>query len=304
MRRDSQSAVLPTAWALMLALPTLAAPSKEHPLIKGYPGSTLTVSDDRGFSEFKIVTGIDPQGTTDDRKLGAMTVSGKLHRLSYENPRDRSTLEIVTNYEEALTKAGFKILFKCADAACGPIHRTIARINGTKFVSSEMRFLSASLIEGTKATYIQINIIKHRHEIYVLEGAEMERGLVVVTPAQIEQGLLADGRAVLDGILFDTDEAKLKPESKAALDGIAKFLADHPSLKAYIVGHTDTTGDFAHNMKLSQERAAAVVNALVSDYKIGAERLAAHGVGPLSPARTNRNDQGRAQNRRVELVER
>lgn len=299
MRRLSKSAVL----LIALALPAHGAPPKEHPLIKGYPGSTLTVYDDRGFSEFKVVTKINPQGKTDDERLPSMTVAGKLTRLSYENADGRSILEIFTNYKEALAKAGFKTLVECGNGACEPVRSAIGRVNGTKFVSGDMRFLSASLIQGNKGTYVQINIIKLRHEIYVLERTEMERGLVVVTPEQIEQGLLADGRAVLDGILFDLDEAKLKPESQPALDAIAKFLTDNPSLKAYIVGHTDGTGEFAHNIKLSQARAAAVVDALVSDYKIGGDRLAPHGVGPLSPARTNKNDQGRAQNRRVELVE-
>ncbi|MDN5941942.1 MAG: OmpA family protein, partial [Nitrospira sp.] len=112
------------------------------------------------------------------------------------------------------------------------------------------------------------------------------------------------GRVVLDGIFFDTDKATIKVESKPALDAIATFLADNAALKAYIVGHTDGTGEFGHNMQLSKDRAAAVVAALVNDYKIAPERLAAHGVGPLSPARANKSDDGRTRNRRVELVER
>jgi OOP family OmpA-OmpF porin len=118
----------------------------------------------------------------------------------------------------------------------------------------------------------------------------METGLV--TAESIGEGLKAEGRVVLDGILFDTDKATIKVESKPALDAIATFLRDHAALKAYIVGHTDGTGEFEHNMQLAKDRAAAVAAALVNDYQIAPERLAAHGVGSLSPARTNKTDAG------------
>ena len=84
---------------------------------------------------------------------------------------------------------------------------------------------------------------------------------------------------------------------------IAKFLKDNPNLKVFIVGHTDTVGALDYNLNLSRQRAQAVVDALTKNYGIAAARLSAHGVGPLSPARTNRNDQGKSQNRRVEMVE-
>lgn len=289
--------------ALVVTSAAIAAPLKDHPLIKPYPGSTLSASRDQGFSEFKFVTGTNAAGATDDEKLPNLLVSGQLTQLSYESPADRSLLEVATNYQEALEKAGFGILFTCAEAQCGPLRQVIGRLNGTRYTSPDMRFLTASLKQGDKETYVQINMIRLRHEMYILERTEMERGLVAVTPEAIKQGLLAEGRVVLDGILFDHDKATLKAESKPALDAIAKFLADNPALKAYIVGHTDGTGEFAHNLQLSRDRAVAVVAALVKDYHIPSARLTAHGVGPLSPARTNKNEDGRTQNRRVEMVE-
>lgn len=303
MRRRFTVTALSALSALVLWVANAPAAPEEHPLIKGYPGSTLVASEDRGFSEFKVVTGTNAAGATDDEKLPNIAVSGNLTRLSYENPRDRSPLEIITNYREGLEKAGFKILFACADGACGPLRNVIGRLNGAKYTSTEMQFLSALLKQGDKETYVQINMIKLRHEIFVLERTEMERGLVVVTPELIKQGLLVDGRVVLDGILFDLDKATLKADSKPALDAIAKFMTVNPSLKAYIVGHTDGTGEFAHNMQLSKDRAAAVIAALVTDYGIATDRLAAHGIGPLSPAGTNKSDAGRTENRRVEMVE-
>jgi outer membrane protein OmpA-like peptidoglycan-associated protein len=109
---------------------------------------------------------------------------------------------------------------------------------------------------------------------------------------------------VLDGLFFDTDKAVLTPESRPALDVIAQFLEDDPSLQVFIVGHTDTDGTLEHNMTLSLDRAKAVVAALTTHYGISVARLSAHGVGPLSPAKTNRSDAGKSANRRVEMVAR
>lgn len=75
-----------------------------------------------------------------------------------------------------------------------------------------------------------------------------------------------------------------------------------PLLKLHVVGHTDNVGDLDYNLKLSKARAEAVVNELVSKHKIAADRLKAHGVGPLSPVSSNDSEEGRALNRRVELV--
>lgn len=73
-------------------------------------------------------------------------------------------------------------------------------------------------------------------------------------------------------------------------------------LKLFVVGHTDSAGGFESNMRLSRDRAAAVAQSLVSNHGIAATRLTAHGVGPLAPVANNGTDEGKAKNRRVELV--
>ena len=89
-----------------------------------------------------------------------------------------------------------------------------------------------------------------------------------------------------------------------AADGeIAKLLKANQALKLYVVGHTDITADLATNVKLSQARAQSVVNALVSQHGLAAARLIPYGAGPYAPVASNRTEEGRAKNRRVELVE-
>lgn len=291
-----------------LAVPVLleAAAVDDHPLIEPYPGSTLVRRVDAGFSEYAVVVGLDQKGKTDAEIIKTTRASGELTRLFYENPKQRSPLEIFTNYKEALERAGFEVLFECVDTACGPSWASSrwTRVSGMRYVSSQMWYLAARHQEGGRDTYVALSIIKLRHQIDVLEGKPMERGLVTVTAEALKKGLAATGRAVLDGVVFDHDKATIKPESKPALDVIAAFLKADPRLEVFIVGHTDTVGTLDYNMNLSRQRAEAVVQALTKDYGIAAGRLSAHGVGPLSPARTNRSEEGKSQNRRVEMVER
>jgi outer membrane protein OmpA-like peptidoglycan-associated protein len=99
-------------------------------------------------------------------------------------------------------------------------------------------------------------------------------------------------------------KADVKSESAAALQEIGKLLQQDPKLKLYIVGHTDNVGEFQMNMDLSRRRADAVLKALTTTYGVAPDRLQAYGNGSLAPVASNRDEAGRAKNRRVELVER
>ena len=111
------------------------------------------------------------------------------------------------------------------------------------------------------------------------------------------------GRVAIYGIYFDFGKAEVKPESDPVLKEIAKLLQQNPTLQLHVVGHTDNVGDLTYNMKLSQDRADAAVKELVSKHGVDAKRLKAHGVGPLAPVASNKTEEGRTKNRRVELVE-
>lgn len=120
---------------------------------------------------------------------------------------------------------------------------------------------------------------------------------------ELESGLIADGRVTVNAILFAFDSAEILPESAQALSTVAALMTDAPNLNLLVVGHTDAVGDFDYNLRLSLERASSVVGWLVERHGIAASRLRPAGAGPMSPVTTNRTDEGRAQNRRVELVE-
>ena len=122
------------------------------------------------------------------------------------------------------------------------------------------------------------------------------------SPDDIAKALEKDGRvAISGGILFETDSAKLTPNADDVVRRMAEVMKEHPDLKVAVVGNTDNTGDFNYNVQLSERRARAFMDALIKK-GVAANRLAAVGVGPLSPVATNDTAEGRAQNRRVELV--
>ena len=111
-----------------------------------------------------------------------------------------------------------------------------------------------------------------------------------------------DGHAVLDGLAFGTGSATLDAGARAALEGLARGLAEHPGARIALVGHTDTAGALAANVALSRRRAEAVRQALVDDHGADPARITADGVGYLAPRASNRGEAGRRENRRVEAV--
>jgi outer membrane protein OmpA-like peptidoglycan-associated protein len=121
---------------------------------------------------------------------------------------------------------------------------------------------------------------------------------------KLYEALAESGRVATQGILFATGRAEVRPESAPTLREIAVLLAEHRELRLTIEGHTDDVGDAAANQALSAARAAAVKQALVGAYGVAAERLETRGHGASKPVTPNVTSEGRAANRRVELVRR
>jgi outer membrane protein OmpA-like peptidoglycan-associated protein len=118
----------------------------------------------------------------------------------------------------------------------------------------------------------------------------------------LEKQLTQEKRAVTYGIYFDFAQATLKPESGPVLKEIAQALKDNPDWKLTVEGHSDNIGGDAYNLELSKRRALAVKEALIAQYNIAPDRLANEGFGASRPVESNDTLEGRARNRRVELV--
>ncbi|KQW61732.1 OmpA family protein [Variovorax sp. Root411] len=101
-------------------------------------------------------------------------------------------------------------------------------------------------------------------------------------------------------VTFDTDSATIKPSFRNVLDGVAQTISQEPRINARVVGHTDSTGNPEHNMALSQRRAQSV-EAYLADRGVAKARLTAEGRGQIQPVASNASEEGRTQNRRVEI---
>jgi outer membrane protein OmpA-like peptidoglycan-associated protein len=119
---------------------------------------------------------------------------------------------------------------------------------------------------------------------------------------QIEQSLEESGRAEIHGIYFDFGSATIKSESEPVLKEIADAIGRNPAWKLSVEGHTDNIGTDAANLDLSRRRADAVRQALTTRYRVDAAKLTAAGFGAARPKEPNDTPEGRARNRRVELV--
>jgi outer membrane protein OmpA-like peptidoglycan-associated protein len=283
-------------------LDLIAAAQEDHPLISRYQGSVVMSKKVEEFGEYLMVTGLTAKGDFVGEKL-----QGKVTRIVYQNPQGRSTMEIFLNYRKALEDAGMAALYACALNECGPAYARSAwnRYNGLfAAADGDPRYLAGKIVTPKAAAYVALMVGRLRTQFDVVEIVAMQEDLVAVDAAALARGIDREGRVSVYGIYFDTDKADIKPESKPALDEIGKLLKSRSGLKLYLVGHTDMTGALAHNRALSEARARAVVKALVNDYGIAAERLEGYGVGPLAPAASNATSEGKAKNRRVELVAR
>jgi len=283
--------------------------SKDHPLVSRYPGLVITDYATAEFDEFAL-----PLGKVEEEKpVKSQHLEGKITRIQYAGPAGRSILEIYRNYEAALKKAGFSILFTCVNnEGCGNGVVALYHAKGNDDWSwgAGQRALSAKLARKEGDVYLSLHIGQWSNlekgsdtVLYVIEVKPMEGDKVTVDAAALASDITSTGHAAIYGIYFDTGKAEVKPESDAALQEIAKLLQQNASLKLLVVGHTDSVGALPANMDLSKRRADAVVQALTGKHGIGSARLLAQGAGPLSPVDSNKTEEGRAKNRRVELVE-
>ncbi len=249
---------------------------KDHPMFTRMPNYYIYNCREKDFDQIEFR----------EKEGKYIKVEGKLHKTQYvikKGIKTPSDLQILRNFQNAIKKIGGEVTYENLGSNYGE-------------------------------TYLKLRKQDKKYWIYVRSESGEQYELTIIEEAEMAQEVVADAKSLMSdiqtkgsasvyGIYFDFDKADIKPESEPAIKEIAKLLQENKGLKLYVVGHTDNVGTIDYNMKLSKARADAVVKELVTKYKISADRLKAYGVGSLAPVASNKTDDGRARNRRVELVE-
>ncbi|RPJ58413.1 MAG: OmpA family protein [Acidobacteria bacterium] len=215
---------------------------------------------------------------------GKQAVEGHFVTYHYVFDKTRSTskpsaLQIIRNYQNAAARVGGKVLHE------DQVRTTIL------------------ITKNGQETWVEVTPVMSGQEYWVkiVERQEMKQD-VVASAETFKNGLAESGHVEVPGIYFDTGKAEVKPESEPSLQEVVKLLQQDTALKVWVVGHTDYTGSEASNVTLSGARAAAVVKVLTQKMGVDATRLSPYGAGPYAPVSQNDTEEGRAKNRRVELV--
>ncbi|MBA3007172.1 MAG: OmpA family protein [Proteobacteria bacterium] len=267
--------LVPLQSSLAATDPTDSTGSKDPDLFSRMPGFHIYRSEENEFNKYEFQIAPDKK----------QKVEGYYYIAVYyanEGITQPSGLQITRNYVNAAKAIGGEEVYAFEDG--GTEYSIIRVIKDDKEVWAEVSGANNGM-----------------YEIHMIEKQLMKQDVVANADA-LANSISETGRVAVYGIYFDTDKADLKPASEPAMAEIVKMLNADGNLKVYVVGHTDNVGQFAHNIKLSQDRAGSVVNALVTRHGITASRLTPFGAGPTIPVASNKNEEGQIKNRRVELV--
>jgi OmpA-OmpF porin, OOP family len=292
--------------------------SKDYPLVTRFKGAIIEYYKESKWDSYKIPI-CKVEQFSDIHFPKTVDVEGKIIRIQYSTNPENTPILIFKNYKDAFLKAGYTILFegKNNEELGNNPHEFCWYFYGVDGLNLK-RFGAAFNPSGTEHSYIVAKTKNDNKNIYIvvyisnfsnatiitqdiIEETAPEIGLV--TAENIDMGITSAGHTALTGIYFETGLSIIKSESDEALKNIADYLKKHSDNKYFIVGHTDNVGDFQTNMTLSENRAKAVASRLIAEFGIKENQLLTYGVANLAPVMSNSTDDGKAGNRRVEIVE-
>lgn len=308
--------------------------SAPHPMVPLPADAYITRDQFTDFAEVTFLASPHPGGREPVFEQ-TLTVEGAWQQLEYSvDGLELSLLRLYRGYLQHFESAGFEMIFSGIGDELGPragftfmtydrdflarTPSTAADSNAYILVRSadEQTVIALSFFSRQNARRMMVNAVEIEQmaplDLFASDPEpepeatpEPQPDVVLIQQdvAELETGLVQDGRVIVNAILFEFDRADILPESAEALSTVADLLQGRDALKILVVGHTDGVGSFDYNLRLSVERAQAVVAWLRDRHGIDPARLRAAGAGPMSPVTTNRTEQGRAENRRVELVE-
>jgi outer membrane protein OmpA-like peptidoglycan-associated protein len=314
-------------FALFMASAAAAdlAGSKDPPGMKRYEGSEIIGYRAPKFDEFLLPLG-PPTSIAPPAYSKSLKVDGLVSRYTYLAPPGRSPVELLRNYRLEFQRLGLVTMYEKAAGQKGWFGPTLGQISDEDQLSQILQYnedqerVLVAKSKDAKPTYYFVFITAYKDgviphplegrvvkdsalaEMVVVAPEQMEKKMAFVNADEMSKSLTDNGSVALYGIYFDTDKDTLRPESQPTLAEIAKLLAAYPQWKIHVVGHTDNQGKADYNLDLSRRRAANVVRELAARNAAPADRLDSFGCGWYAPVASNDSEDGRARNRRVELV--
>lgn len=275
---------------LLVSIATLAAGiavagedvagSKDHPLLTRYPDSHITdYSKNYDATDYQVgAKGAAPKTETIEGDVTTL-------RYFYAGPEQQpSPLQLIRNYQNAIKQIGGAVVYERLPREGDGGESTL------------------KVTTGGKDVWIKVlpDIYSAPTQSYQLVITEVAAMAQVISANRLLDELNRNGYVALY-INFDTGKADLKDDGVATVAEIVKLLNANPGIKLSVEGHTDNVGDAASNKKLSEARARSVASAIIAA-GIANTRLTSVGYGQDKPVADNRSEEGRAKNRRVELV--
>ncbi len=299
--------------------------SEDHPVISRFEGAVIEFYEETDWGEYRLP--IDDEGNLDWQ--APKSVGGKVTRIQYSATNDYNADFFLHNYKTAFEDAGYEILIAIAHGELGFSHRPhtwhdnyyFSGLDGRGDGLNNIRFgrglrfpirndnhsyIAARGRDAGQDIYVAVySIVGRDFTLITQDVIEVDRiGTGMVSVETISEDIERLGSIALYDINFATAEAEIQSGSDQILQTIADYINANPGKQYFIVGHTDSRGEFEFNMNLSENRASAVLDELVDNYGVDRAQLEAYGVSSLAPVASNSTKTGRSRNRRVEIVER
>lgn len=292
--------------------------SIDYPLVSRFEGSIIEYYKATKWDTYKLP--VFENDITKPNYDNPLVLEGKIMRWQYSVSPDNNPAYVMKNYETAFKNSGYKILLKGKPGE--DFEEGAAGFYGDFYGPHENLHLEKFGFKyepiGNHIAIIVAKTHKDNNDIYVVEVISDFTNTTMITQDVIEieaadtgmvtaknmaDDIAATGHIAIYDIHFDSGKSEIKPESANALKNIAEYLNTHSDKQFFIVGHAAGIGDFKTGMELSELRAKAVIDELVLKYGVNKIQLEAYGVGALCPLASNNTEAGRAENRRVEIVE-
>ncbi len=291
---------------MLLAGPVAAA----DPLALALPANARLVYD-----ELRPETAYDLPIGAFAGTLPVAAREGQMTLRVWQIAAEMATLRVLAPLRDQLAAAGFTTIFACRDTGCGGYDfryaTTIApppemQVDLTDYhylaVARDDERVSVLVSRAGSMAFVQVIHIGPTGSPAPQTTAQAAPAVVAPGDQSVTGQLLATGRVVLADLTFATGATDLGPGPFGTLDALARFLAEDAARRVALVGHTDATGSLDGNIALSERRAVAVLERLVTQHGVARAQIEARGIGYLAPLFPNTTPEGREQNRRVEAV--